>query len=498
MPETAIPIESSLRPSADDRDDFARSATNWLTDAGDTSVLRPAIVNTQLDPGAYTAASGTLTGIIGAYVWKSVFNQREYLVYIRQDRKIYAKDLITNVVSALSSASAATQLDGSAPVAVFAEDSQRLVIAGGGQLQIWVGNVATLSARIAATVFGVNQPPLSATHVISLQNYLVANNAALPGGNNQIAWSGLGDTNHVTWNPLNFNTADADPDAIVAIYANLREVFAFGTKTLQVFGIGSDSTLPFASSAAMSIGLAAAYSPVRLDGQFAWLDEARRFVIGDGRSAQEISQDINNTLRGLTTVTDCRGFRVRLGYWDLLVWIFPTEGKAFVYDQAKQRWRLWRGWDGIDSYAALRIAAYVYWPTGNLHIVGDPLYENLWTLSADAGSDTATGQPIVGEIVTERLDWGTPKPKRCKKVRFFCKRGINASAATFLDVAKSDDDGAWSGAATLSLGVAGDYQGFVDWRPGGIYRRRQYRIRYSGGDAATITKAVEYWEELGD
>lgn len=498
MPETAIPFGASLKASADDRPDFARSATNWLSDLGDSSVLRPGIVNTQLDPGAYVATTGTNTGIIGAYVWKSIFNQREYLVYVRQDRKIYAKDLITNVTTALSSAATSTQLDGSATVAVFAEDSQRLVIAGGGQLQIWVGNVATLTARIAATTVGVNQPPLSATHVVGVANYLIANQAALPGTNTQILWSNLGDTNHVTWNPLNFNTADADPDPIVAVYASLREVFAFGTKTVQVFGIGADPLLPFAASASISVGCVAPYSPIRLDSQFAWLDETRRFVIGDGRSSQEISHDIDNTLRGLTTVSDCRGFRLRLGYWDLLAWIFPTEGKAFVYDQGKQKWISWRGWDGVDSYAALRIAVYAYWATGNLHIVGDPLFENLWTLSAAAGSDSAPGQPIVAECVTERIDWGTAKPKRCNKVRFFCKRGIGVTAATSLDVAKSDDDGAWSGMATLSLGAAGDYQGFVDWRPGGIYRRRQYRIRYSGGDAAAITKAVEYWEELGD
>lgn len=507
MPETAIPIDSGLASSADDRTDFARAATNWLTDVGGSSVLRPAIVNTQLDPGRYVATTGTLTGIIGTYVWRSVFDQREYLIYVRADRTVWAKDLVTNVTTGLSTAGvAATLLDGAATTVIFAEDSQRLVMAGGGQLQIWTGT--GLTARIGATVFGVSQPPLSATHVIDLQNYLVANNAALPGGNNQISWSNLGDGNHGTWSPLNFNTADADPDPIVGVYANLREVFAFGQRTLQVFGIGADPTLPFQSAVSVALGCAAAYSPIRLDAEFAWLDQNRRFVISDGRSISEISQQISKIIRDMSTVSDGRGFRIRIAYWDLLVWVFPTAGLAFVYNQNQSasqgytvnnsKWFIWRGWSGVDTFAALRFATYAYWQTGNLHIVGDTLFENLWTLSADASSDSAPGQPIVAERVTERLDWGSAKRKRCRKVRFYCKRGINATSATSLDVAKSDDDAAWSGMATLTLGVAGDYQGFIDWYPGGIYRRRQYRVRYSGGDAISITKAVEYWEELAD
>jgi len=499
MSESTIPIDEGQKASANDSPGAARLTINWMVDSNDTVTLRPGITNKTLDPGTYTRTTGTNTGIIGAYVWRSVFNSRDYLVYVRQDRTIWAKDLVTNVVSALSDTTTPTHLDGSATVAIFAEDSQRLVIAGGGQLQVWSGNVATLTARIAATVFGSNQPPLSATHVVNLTNYLVANQAALPGTNNQIIWSGLGDSNHTTWNPLNFNTADADPDPVVAIAANLREVFVFGTKTVQAFGVGSDPTLPFSASASLAVGCVAPYSVIQIDGQFAWMDAARRFMVSDARYQTHISQDVDKLLRDFGTVSDGFGFRLRIGYWDLLTWVFPTEGKTYAYDQAKKSWWQWRGWNGIDDYSAIRIAAYAYWAAGNMHIVGDPLFENLWTLDVNAKSDIGPNLPIVAERVTNRLDQDTSARKRCQKVRFLLKRGTTAQPATlpaYLDLAKKDDDSDWSVSQQIDLGIAGDNSSHKDWFPGGIYRRRQYRVRFSGGVDVALTKMTEFWEPL--
>jgi hypothetical protein len=501
MPEALIPIDDGQKASADDSPGAARLAINWMIDSNDTVRRRPAIINTALNPGVYNRTTGTNTGVIGAYVWRSIFNQREYLVYVRKDRTIYALDLITLVTTSLSDATAATQLDGAATQVTFAEDSQRLIMAGGGQLQIWVGNVATLTARIAATVFGTNQPPLSATHVVGIANYLVANQAALPGTNTQILWSNLGDTNHVTWNPLNFNTADADPDPIVSVSANLREVFAFGTKTVQAFGIGSDPTLPFAASASLAVGCAAPYSPIRTDSAFAWMDETRQFIKSDARQHTAFSDDVNKLIRAFSTVSDGFGFRLRQGYWDLLVWIFPTENKAYAYDQAKKKWFQWRGWNGIDDHSSLRLGCYAYWPSGNFHIVGDPQFENLWTLDDTGTSDSGAAQPIVCERVTNRLDQGYSGRKRCSKVRFYVKRGTTAQPATtpaYLDVSKKDDDGDWTSSQQIDLGIAGDNASFKDWYPGGIYRRRMYRVRYSGTPDIAIAKMVEFWEPQGE
>lgn len=495
--EGLIALNEGQESSAADIPGASRTQINWMVDTEGNVRLRPAISSSTLFPGTYNRTSGTSTGILDMYVWRNVSDRREYLVYVRQDRTIWALDLLLGTTIALSTSDPTTQLDGSASKVVFTEDTQRLVMAGGGQLQVWQPP-ATVSARLGNYVAVTNQVPLSATHVVSLANYLVANEVTPAGLSGQIFWSGLGDGNHRTgWSALNFNTADADPDSIVALAGNLRELYAFGTKTLQVFGIGSDPTLPFTSSIAIALGCGAPYSVVRVDDQFAMLDDRRRLVFTNGRSYTVISDDIVKLIRDLTTVSDAFGFRVTVGFWDLIVWVFPTDGKAYAYDRRLQKWFQWRGFNGVDDFAGVRISSSAYWQAGNMTIVGDPLYENLWTLDIGVYSDTGPGLPILAERITERTDWGSAQRKACRKVRFFAKRGLSSTTTPYLAVAKRDDDGPWQ-ESNLSLGALGDYTSFVDWYPGGIYRRRQFRLRYSSGVDVAITRAVEFWDAVGE
>lgn len=497
--EGVIPLTEGQKASADDRPNAQRIAINWMVDSNETVRQRPAISSSTFFPGTYNRKTGLNTGLIGIYVWTNAFNRRDYLVYVRQDRTIWALDLLTGVVTALSTAGVnSTLLDGGASQVVFAEDTQRLYMAGGGQIQTWTPP-ATLSTRLNTYTAVTNQVPLAATHVLSVANYIVANQVTPTSLGGQFFWSAIGDANHTTgWSAINFNTADADPDPILALGANLREVYAFGTKTTQVFGIGADPTLPFISSMAISVGCGAAYSVIRVDDQWAMLDDSRRFVFTNGRGYNVISDDVVKLIRDFTTVSDCIGFRARVGYWDLLVWVFPTEGKAYCYDRRLQNWWQWRGWNGLDDFSGIRANCSAYWTAGNLTFVGDPSFENIWTLDTATFSDTGPGLPIVAERVTERLDWGTASRKVRRRVRFLVKRGIATTTPAYLDVAKRDDDGPWSSYQTLNLGVAGDYASYADWYPGGIYRRTQYRIRYSSGVDVAVTKAIEFWDAVAD
>lgn len=495
MPESLIPIDAGESVSAEDSAGAVRTSINWMVDSSGATILRPAIVNTQLDAGTYHATTGTNTGIIGLTVWQSALDGMPYAVYVRADRYIFAKNLLTNFTVSLSSSDPLTQLAGTAPSVTFSQDTQRLAMAGGGPLQQWTG--LNLSSRLGFNVFGVSQPSQAATHVVSVAGYLVANQTyAQTSG--QILWSNLGDTNHVIWNPLNFNTADAAPDAVVGIYANLREVAAFGTTTMQIFGIGSDANLPFVASTALAIGCSAPYSPIVYDSQFAWLDETRRFVLSDGRGYEAIGDGVAKLIRDFASVTDCYGFRLRIAYWDLLCWLFPSAQRCYAYDTRSKRWYQWRGWDGVDDYTALRMAVYAYYAGGNMHIVGDPMFENLWTLSMDSGTDSGPGQPIVAELITAQLDNGTAGRKRRIGVRALVKRGlsneVNGEPLAYLELQKRDDNKSWSRPKRLNLGFAGDGFASADWYPGGIFRRDQYRVRFSSGIPMALTKLVENWE----
>lgn len=495
MPTAPINISESLIASAEDSPGYARNATNWLSDPIGVQVVRPGITNATFDPTNNAVTSGTSTSIIGMFLWTNPVDRYDYLIYVRADRTIYAKNLTTLVKTALSDATVATQLDGNAARATFAEDGLRVIIAGGGQLQTWTGVIGVLSARLAAYTIGVNQPPLGATHVVKLANYIVANNQ-YPGSLNQFIWSGLGDGNDAVWNPLNFNTADASPDSVTAVHANLRDLYAFGTKTVQVYGVTADANLPFQSTSTITLGLGAVYSIIQLDQAFALLDDQRRFVTTDGRSFSTLSDPFAKTIKDLATVSDCWGFRAIIGYWDLLVWVFPAAGVAYAFDQNQKKWSPLRGWNNVDDWAAIRIGAYVYWPGGSLHLVGDPVYENVFTLDPAARNDVALAGtntlPIVAERITGTISYDTMKRKRRNGVRVALKRGDAAQVGAAIELSKSDDDGPWSSPTTIDLGsTAGDYASWRNWFPGGVYRTCRYRMRFSGAAEAAISSIEE-------
>lgn len=500
MPTAPIPLTDGQVASAEDSVGHARTVTNWLPDALGNNVVRPGITNATFDPANNRVTSGPATDIIGTYVWTNPVDRYDYLIYVRRDRRIFARNLVTLDSTALSSAVLSTQLDGAAPRPTFAEDSVRLIIAGGGALQTWTGVVGVLSARLAVYTLGVNQPPLAATHVVKLANYVVANNL-YPGSLNQFFWSQIGDGVDNIWPPLNFNTADASADSITAVHASLRELYCFGPKTVQVYGVTADSSLPFQASSALSLGLGAPYSIIPLDQTFALLDTQKRFVQTDGRSFQVLSDAIAKTVIDIPAISDCWSFRAIIGHWDLLVWVFPTAKVAYAYEQNQKKWAPLRGWNGVDDWTSIRMGSYAYWPGGSMHLIGDSLYENVFTWEAGARNDVAPDGtntlPIVAERITGRIDYATSARKRCNGVRVTLRRGTAAGVSAALELSKSDDDGPWSTPATLDLGtVAGDTASWRNWFPGGVYRRRQYRIRYSGAAEAVVAGIEENYSVM--
>jgi hypothetical protein len=490
MPTLQIPISTGQLSSAEDSPGTAQIVTNWMLDSLGFNHPRPGIGARLFYLNEFLADQH----IIGMYVWTNVATRIDYLMIVNGSRHIYAYNFNTGAISTLSSTAAGTQLDG-AGRPTFADDSVNLIIAGGGALQAWDG-VSPLSFRLATYTSSVNQPPLGATHVVKVGNYIVANDTVT--NKNQFFWSSIGDGNDAVWPPLNFNTADALSDPIVGVFTNLRELYMFGSKTVQVYAIGADANLPFTASSTLQLGTLSPYSIIVQDSQFAFMDANRRFVVTDGRSYQPISTSLDKTLRDLGTVTDCFGFRCLIGWWDLLVWIFPTSQQAFVYDQNGQKWTTWQGWDGISAYTGINIGAYVFDQARNQHLVGSisTTYTMPLVLSEAYNVDflaqsNGTTTPIVCERVTARIDMGTSVRKRTNWVRFYLRRGAGDANAA-IEVSKKDDEGPWSTPQLLDLGAAtSDTIGWKEWRPGGIYRRRQYRIRYTGAADTVLTSMEE-------
>lgn len=481
MARAALPFNEGQVSGIEELTGAHPFSRNMLVDGGGAIYTRPGIL--AWDEWADPACNDTGAGpIVGAWVWK--FPAGEYLVYVTETtdgtRKLWAM-LGPNNRIALSDATAATQLDGTLrPTA--ATTNTRIVIAGGGAPQKWEG--AGLSARLGGS-------PPSASHVVANSRRLVVS-APIPPG--EITFSETGDTGHEVWNTGDSDSAEAEarPDLIVALHENSNEVFAFGTETTQLFI--PDPVSAYIAGRASNFGLGAPYSVVRVGEVFMVLasDEGRMLAMTDGRSLNPISEPyMARVLDGFGTVSDCWGFRAKIGAWDLAVWVFPTEGRTLVYDTANKQWSEWRS--TVDGEDANWIGTcHVSWTSRNLHLVGLP-DGTMGVLDLDTFQDN--GAELQGLVRTGHVDRGSKNQKSCDRLSLTMRRGESSDNPS-VTVRWREGLGAFSQPVRYSLGSTGDTVATVQQWTLGMYVDRQWQLEFSANARLVLAGAEETFTEV--
>lgn len=458
-----IPVEISggQVSTADTMSPATSVLRNWQMDVAGVNRMRPALV-------AYSTTGLGSAALVALYRWKT------FIVGVDEDRKIYAlEDSAPTVWQSLSDATAATKLDNTRRP-VFAEDASDLFIAGGGAIQKWTG--AGLTARLGGT------SPTDTTHIVNVAQRLVANTAANP---SRVLWSDLGDGSDSTWGALSFAHAEARPDSLVAIGENTAELALWGKTTTEVWGVSVDPLTPYQRIITLNVGMVAPYSAVRFDNFYVWLDNHRRFIQSDGRSYSVLSEAIAKDLRNLTTVTDCFGYREDTDLGGVVVWKFPSDGRAFTYDYSAKKWQE-RNYYTAPTNGAYPVNCHAYWDTYNLNLVGASTGAAVYKLDTTVRSDI--GGTMVAERITGWQDFGSKNQKRSLRVQVVMRRGTATLGATDgqLEVAVANDGGGWSNFKTVTTGQPGDQNMVIDLFFGGVFSYRRYWIRYSGTDDMSL------------
>lgn len=394
------------------------------------------------------------------------------LYYVTEGRKIWQ---ISDGDAANFSLSGADSFLAGTERPVFAETQFRLVIAGG------LAPSKVESAATQAALLGGSPP--NSRQVAALASRLFTDDRAGAETRGNIRRSRTGSAGNETWQALEKSTAEARPDAIVALRENSNELYVFGETTLQAFS--PDPTIVLAPGRAVNRGCAAAHSVIRVDESFAWLDEQRQFVVSDGRTMDVVSDPIASVLDGIDTVSDCWGFRLNIDQFDCLVWTFPTDGRTFCY----QRGGGWSQWSGFSGGHTLYPAkAHHYWPSENLHLIGLSSGE---IVQADASAPTDMGATIKAEVTTGFTNHGTDAMKFTDSLRLTFKRGSSASTEPHVLLSWRDNLGAFGNPRRIGLGTTGDYVFTRELRSLGGYRRRQWRIEFTGSADFVFAGAEE-------
>lgn len=479
MPQKPIPFGSIQQSGLEELGGASPAAMNVIVDGNGTVRRRPAIEayldTSTIDSDGLSGVHATHGGVL-------------YAVGEGSPRAIYR--ITADGFDQVSDAADANTFLGGTRRPTFAETEMLLVIADGSdprKLELADDSVSLLGGS-----------PARGTHVIPNASRLLLNDLVVDRTKVNYSDIAQGTTtfaNHEVWGGTGtsgFFTAEARVDPVQAIGENTGEVWVWGTTNVELHV--PDPSLVYARAAVREYGMSAPYSAINVDQAFGWLDHRRRFVVSDGRDYQVISGDIQQDLDDMAVVSDCFGMRVHEGPADCLVWVFPTDGRTYAY-QMGGGWSQWMGWDSTtNGWKRWPVNCHFHRPDTDVNVVGTTA-GRVGQLSMGVTDDL--GDLLVSRVDTGFLDRGTDRRKHCKAVRLVIRRGtVSGTTQPVAHLRYRDEPGTWSPPIEVGLGVGGDTNPVVVLRSLGVYRRRQWRLEFSGTEDWALAGVTEDYDIL--
>jgi hypothetical protein len=240
-------------------------------------------------------------------------------------------------VSTTYTATSLGTVAGTGPVSISDNGTQIFIAANGPS---YIYNSAT---NVFAPITDPDFP--GAVSVGYLDGYFVFNEP-----NSQKFWvTQLLDGSSV--DPLDFASAEGAPDGLVGLIIDHREVWLFGTNSVEVWYDAGllDFPLQRIQGAFNEIGCAAAYSIAKMDNGLFWLGKDARgqgvVYRANGYTGQRISTHaVEWQIQQYGNLSDAIGYTYQQDGHSFYVLIFPSANTTWVYDVATQAWHERAGW----------------------------------------------------------------------------------------------------------------------------------------------------------
>lgn len=281
--------------------------------------------------------------------------------------------------------------------------------------------------------------------------------------------------------------AEGDPDDIVSVFANHRELWVFGKETAEIFYNSGNTDFPFEriGGAFIERGLGAAFSVAGDDNTLFWLGDDKIVYRAAGYTPQRISTHaIEEEIRTYADVSDAFAFFVTISGHKFYHLTFPSGGRTFVYDAGTQLWHERKSKDRSHWRVGAYANAY------GKHIIGDFFQGRLGELDMDTFSEF--GETMQG-ILTSVPVHEDRKRVFHRGIELDIEGGVGTTGGgepeLWLDW--SDDGGhTWSlRKPPRSMGAKGKYRQRLRWNRLGSARERIYRVTVSAAVKRSIVAA---------
>jgi hypothetical protein len=271
---------------------------------------------------------------------------------------------------------------GAGPVSI-ADNGTQLFIAANGPSYIY-NEVTNVFAQITDPDFA------GAVTVAYLDGYFVFNQP-----NSQIIWvTQLLDGTSV--DPLDFASAEGSPDGVVGLIADHRELWVFGTDSVEVWydSGAADFPLQRIQGAFNEIGCVSAYTIAKMDNGLFWLgtDARGQGIVyrANGYTGVRISTHaIEYAIAQYGNISDAIAYTYQQEGHAFYVLTFPSGNATWVYDVATQAWHERAGFDNGEF---MRHRSNCQCNFGGNIIVGDFQNGNIYTFDLDVYADNGNIQ----------------------------------------------------------------------------------------------------------
>jgi hypothetical protein len=398
-------------------------------------------------------------------------------LYVVSGEQLYKVDS-TYVVTLIGTVSGS-----SAPVSMANNGTQLFVACNGPS---FVYNSSTL-------VFGaITDPDFPGALTVSyLDGYFVFIEPS-----SQRVWvTALNDPTSI--DPLDFASAEGDPDGLVSSIVDHSQVWLFGTSSVEVWYNSGNADFPLQriEGAFNEIGCAATFSVAKLDNSLYWLGQDARgqgiIYRANGYTGQRVSTHaVEWQIQQYDDLSDAIAYTYQQDGHSFYVLNFPSANATWVYDVATQAWHERAGWIN-GQFVRHRGNCQTFF--NQTITVGDYQNGNIYAFDMEVYADYDRVQKWLR--TWRALPTGQNNLTRTVQhtLQLDCETGVGLVSGQGSDpqvmLRWSDDAGhTWSNEHWSGMGAIGQYGRRVFWRRLGMTTKLRDRVyEASGTDPVKVT-----------
>ncbi len=282
--------------------------------------------------------------------------------------------------------------------------------------------------------------------------------------------------NGLSYNGLDFATAEGLPDKIVSILSDHRDLLLFGEESTELWtNTGNvDFTFEVQNGVFIERGCAAAFSVVKMDNQVYWLGEDRVVYTLNGYLPAKVSTfAIDERIRQYERVDDAFAFEYTEGGHYFYCLTFPSGNETWVYDASTQQWH-----QRSSGLQKARWQANALADFNEKRYIGDFESGKVFELSLSEFQEN--GATIRRERAT-MTEHANELPVFMAKLQVFIESGTGLltgqGSDPLVELSWSDDGGrTFNNPRIRSMGKIGEYARRVIWRRLGRFRNRIFKL----------------------